>query len=140
MTGDEVKAIARRFLEAQDELRGGPDDGLCADGYRAHLGGNPPMDLGGHKAFAAGFYAAFPDLRHQVEQVHADGDVAAVRFRLTGTNTGAFMGNPPSGREIDVGALALMTVDGGKVVELRAEFDQLGLMQQIGLFPSLAPA
>jgi predicted ester cyclase len=70
----------------------------------------------------------------------AEGDVAAVRFRLTGTNTGTFLGNPPSGRAIDVGALALMSVAYGKVAELRAEFDQLGVLQQIGVLPNLAPA
>ena len=66
----------------------------------------------------------------------AEGDRVAVRFRLIGTNSGSLMGHPPSGKPIDAGALALMTISSGRVVELRAEFDQLGLMQQIGVLQS----
>ena len=132
----EAKETARRFLEAQDRLRGGPADELCADGYTFRIGGVPPMDLEGHKAFSAPFYAAFPDLTHDVQEVLAEEDRVAVRFRLTGTNTGDFMGHAPSGKTIDVGALVFMTISSGRVVDMRGEFDQLGLMQQLGLVPT----
>jgi predicted ester cyclase len=133
---EQAKATAVRFFDEQDRLRGGPADDLCANGYTAYLAGFPPMDLEGHKAFAASFYAAIPDLTHQIEEVIAEGDRAAVRFRLTGVNTGSFRDNPPSGKPIDAGALALMTISAGRVTELRAEFDQMGLMEQIGALPS----
>ena len=129
---EQAKATARKFFEAQDSLRGGPDDALCADGYTARLAGYPPMDLHGHQGFSAGFYAAFPDLEHRVEELIAEGDRVAVRFRLMGTNTGEFMGNPPTGKGVDIGALALLTVVDGQVSEIDADFDQLGLMQQLG--------
>jgi hypothetical protein len=45
---DQVKATAVRFFEEQDRLRGGPADGLCADGYTAYLASFSPMDLAGH--------------------------------------------------------------------------------------------
>jgi predicted ester cyclase len=94
------------------------------------------MDLEGHKAFSATFYAAIPDLKHQIQEVIAAGNRVAVRFRLTGTNSRSLMGNPPSGKPIDAGALALMRTASGTVTEIRAEFDQMGLMQQIGALPS----
>jgi predicted ester cyclase len=131
-----TKATAVRFFEEQDRLRGGPADDLCADGYVAYLAGAAALDLEGHKAFAATFYAAIPDLEHKVQEVIAEGDRVAVRFRLTGTNSGSFMGRAPSGKPIDAGALALMTTSNGRVTEIHAEFDQLGLMQQIGALPS----
>jgi predicted ester cyclase len=93
------------------------------------------MDLAGHKEFAASFYTAIPDSKHQIEEVIGEDDRVAVRFRLTGTNSGSFMGNAPSGKRIDAGALALMRVESGKVSELRGEFDQLRLMQQTGTLP-----
>lgn len=134
--GEQEKATAVAFFEAQDRLRGGPDPELCADGYTAHLAGHPPMDLAGHTGFAAAFYGAVPDLRHHVEEVLSDGDRVTVRFRLQGTNDGAFMDNPPSGNPVDVGAVVLMTIASGKVTEARGEFDELGFMQQIGVLPS----
>jgi predicted ester cyclase len=128
----QVKATAVRFFQEQDRLRGGPADDLCADGYTAYLAGFPPMDLAGHQRFSAAFYAGFPDLQHHVEYVIAEGDRAAVSFRVTGTNTASFMGNPASGRPIAFDALALMTVASGKVTELRGQFDQMGVLQQLG--------
>jgi predicted ester cyclase len=130
-----TKAAAVRFFEAQDRLRGGPADDLCAEGYTAYLGNFPPFDLEGHKAFSATFYAGIPDLEHRIQEVIAEHDCAAVRFRLTGTHSGSLMGQPPSGKRIDAGAIALMRISAGKVTELRAEFDQMGLMQQIGALP-----
>jgi predicted ester cyclase len=132
---DQVKATAVKFLKEQDRLRGGPADELCAEGYTAHLASLPAMDLAGHKAFSAAFYGGFPDLEHRIEDVIAEDDRAAVRFQVTGTNTESFMGNPPSGERVEVDCLALMTVAFGKVTELRGQFDQMGLLQQIGAVP-----
>jgi predicted ester cyclase len=134
---EQGKATAVRFFEEQDRLRGGPADDLCADGYTAYLASFPPMDLVGHQEFSAAFYAAFPDLEHHVEQVIAEGDRVAVGFRVTGTNTASFMGNAPSGRPIAFDALALMTVASGKVTELWGQFDQIGVLQQIGAVPNV---
>jgi hypothetical protein len=105
--------LARRFFAEQDRLRGGPAPELCAPGYTAHLASNPPMDLAGHQAFAAAFYAGFPDLRHQVEQVVAEGDQVAVRFTLFGTHTEPFLGVEPTGRPVCLTAIACMALEGG---------------------------
>jgi predicted ester cyclase len=133
---EQAKATAVNFFKEQDRLHGGPADDLCADGYTAHLASFPAMDLAGHQEFSASFYAGFPDLKHRLEEVIADGDRVAVRFRITGTNTESFMGNPASGRPIEFEGLALMTVASGKVTELWAQFDQIGVLQQIGASPN----
>jgi predicted ester cyclase len=137
---DEIKATAIKFFAEQDRLQGGPADELCANGYKARLASLPTMDLAGHKEFAAAFYAGFPDLRHSISDVLAEGDRVAVRFQLKGTNTERFMGNPPTGKTIKVDALAFMSVASGTVTELYGQFDQLGLWQQIGVVPEGAPA
>jgi predicted ester cyclase len=131
----EAKATAIKFFEEQDKARGGPAEERCAVGYTANLASLPPMNLADHKAFAASFYAAFPDLEHRISEVIAEGDRVAVRFQLTGTNTESFMGNPATGKPIKVDALALMTVASGKVLELHGQFDQMGVLQQIGAVP-----
>jgi predicted ester cyclase len=136
VTEQQAKATAVRFFAEQDRLRGGPAADLCDQTYTAYLAGFPAMDLERHREFSAGFYAAIPDLEHHIHDVIAEDDRVAVRFRLTGTHSGSFMGHPPSGRPIDAGALALMTLAAGRVTELRAEFDQLGLLQQLGALPT----
>lgn len=131
MSSHEVKALGPLFFAEQDRLRGGPADELCAPDYTAQIGSNPPMPLAGHQQFAAMFYAAFPDIHHVVEDTIADEEKVAVRFTLHGTHTGDFMGLPATGRTVAVAAIAILRVASGKVTELRAVFDQAGMMRQL---------
>jgi predicted ester cyclase len=136
MPAEQNKTLGHRFFEAQDRLRGGPDAALCTPTYTATIGSFPPMPLAGHQQFAAMFYAAFPDMYHVVEDTIAEDDRVVVRFTIHGTHTGNFMGIPPTGRRIDVTANILLRVVEGKVAELRGVFDQVGLMQQLGVMPA----
>lgn len=133
MSAESNRALGRKFFEAQDALRGGPDPDLCASNYVARIGGNPPMTLPDHQAFAKAFYAAFPDLRHTVEDTIADDARVAVRFTLRGTHQGEFMGIRPTRRNVEVGAIAILGIANGRVTEVRAQFDQLGMMRQLGI-------
>lgn len=129
-------ALARRFFAEQDRVRGGPAPELCATSYRAHLGGNPPVDREGHEAFARAFYGAFDGLQHSVEEVFGTDDRVAVRFVLRGLHTGSFFGIPPTGRPIAVAAHVLLEVEGGKVTKLSGIFDEAGMLRQLGALPS----
>jgi hypothetical protein len=129
------EAVGRGFFEAQDRLRGGPDPDLCTADYVARLASMPPMTFADHQGFATAFYGGFPDLEHAVEATFADGDKVAVRFRLRGTHRGEFFGIPATQKTIDVGAIAIVTVREGKVAEIVGEFDQLGMMRQLGVVP-----
>jgi steroid delta-isomerase-like uncharacterized protein len=136
MTSDSLQQLGRHFFEEQDRLRGGPAPALCAPGYLAALGGNPPMPREGHEAFARAFYGAFPDMHHTIEDVFATDDRVAVRFVLRGTHTGSFFGIPPTGRSVTVAANVLMHVSDGKVTKLAGVFDEAGMLRQLGVFPA----
>jgi predicted ester cyclase len=43
------------------------------------------------------------------------------------------MGIPPSEKPIEVGAIAILHIADGRVTELRAQFDQFGMMRQLGV-------
>ena len=135
MTPD-AKTLSTSFFARQDELRGGPDADLCGPSYTAHLPGGPPMGLEEHGQFAQAFYRAFPDLAHRVEEVLAENSRVSVRFRLTGTHAGEFMGLPPTGNRIDLEAMAVLGVAEGRVHELHGCFDRLSLMEQLGAVAS----
>ena len=138
MSADENKRIAIRFFQEQDRLKGGPADELCAPGYTAQIGGSPAMSLAGHKQFSQMFYGAFPDLYHVVEETVADADAVVARFTLRGTHTGDFMGIPATGKSVTINAMALFHIVNGKVVELHGQFDQVGMLQQLGVMPAQA--
>jgi len=130
------RELGRRFFVEQDRLRGPLAPELCAPSYTARIGSNPPMDRAGHDGFGRAFYAAFPDLHHEVERVIVDGDDVFVRFVLSGTQTGAFFGIPASKRKIAVAAHVILRAKDGKVTELQGVFDEAGLLRQIGVLPA----
>lgn len=135
MSAAENEAIGRRFFAEQDRLRGEPALDLCAANYTAEISGFPPLDRSGHHAMAIGFYGAFPDLHQTLEEVVADSERVAVRFRAAGTHLGDFMGHPATGKSIDMVGTAILRIQDGKVTSLKEVFDLQGLLQQIGATP-----
>ena len=135
MTSLQPRELAERFFKGQDHLKGPVPSELVAPGYRAEIVGFPPMDAAGHGAFGQAFYTGFPDIYHTIDEARATDDGIAVRFTLRGTHSGSFMGIPPTNRPITVSAMVLLSIANGQVTHLRAIFDQLGLMQQLGVVP-----
>lgn len=78
--------------------------------------------------------AAFPDATMTVEDALADGDKVACRWTLRGTHTGSFASIGPTGHSVKVTGTNITRIAGGKIVEHWANFDHLGLLQQLGLF------
>jgi predicted ester cyclase len=124
-------SIGKRFFEAQDRLRGGPDAALCTVDYTADINGNN-WDLEGHQQFAAAFYAAFPDLRHEFDDIQVREGAERVRLRLVGTHSGDFMGMAASGKPIEIAVDAILILVDGRVESLVGAFDQGELMRQLG--------
>ena len=79
--------------------------------------------------------AGFPDNRHEVEEVIAEGDTVVLRCTLTGTHEGEFMGMPPTGRRIEVGEIHVYRLRDGKAVEHRVGRDDMGAMRRLGAIP-----
>ena len=83
--------------------------------------------------------AAFPDHRHAVAEVVAEGDAVAVRCTLTGTHLGPFMGIPPTGRAIAITEIHLYRLQDGRAVEHRVGRDDLGALRQLGVIADAIP-
>jgi predicted ester cyclase len=82
------------------------------------------------------FLTAFPDLHFTVEDMIAEGDKVVARITMSGTQQGAFMGIPPTGKHVAFTAIDINRIAGGKSVEHWWEMDALGLMQQLGVVPA----
>ncbi len=137
MSTEEDKAVVRRFYE---ELNTGNVDAaveLLAATAVIHQSGTPgPMDRERFKQLGGMFFTAFPDARHELEDMIAERDQVATRFTFRGTHHGDLMGMPPTGKQVTVPGIALDRIAGGKIVERRIESDQLGLLQQLGVIPT----
>jgi steroid delta-isomerase-like uncharacterized protein len=110
------------------------DDVFASDGV-VHINGSPDPNLsvGAFKQMVSGLLAAFPDLRFTIEDQIVAGDKVATRWIAEGTNSGAFGPTPATGRRVRINGLILDRVDAGKVVERWEQWDQMGMMQQLGL-------
>ncbi len=79
--------------------------------------------------------SAFPDLTMTPEEIIAEGDTVAARFVMQGTNTGEFMGMPPTGKRINIAGFDINRFADGKLVEHWGLTDFPKLMQQLGIEP-----
>jgi steroid delta-isomerase-like uncharacterized protein len=77
--------------------------------------------------------AAFPDANLTIEDGIAVGDKVASRWTLRGTHTGPFASFAPTGRHVVITGMNICRIQGGKLVEHWANFDHLGLLQQLGV-------
>ena len=143
MSPEQNKAIVRRIYEELWDGRdlGVADEVIAAEGYVNYdtelvpaPGG--PEDM---KQTVRMVTAAFPDNRHRVEEMIAEGDTVVARVTLTGTHEGPFMGIPPTGRKIEVTEIHVYRMRGGKAVEHRVGRDDLGAMRQLGVIADAVP-
>jgi len=100
-----------------------------------HINGSPEpnLSLDEFKQTIGGLLAAFPGLRLTIEDQVISGDKVATRWTAEGTNNGAFGSVAATGRRVRIGGLILDRVVDGKVVERWEQWDQMGMLQQLGL-------
>ena len=94
-----------------------------------------PPGREGVKVQAGTFTSAFPDADTTIEDQVAEGDRVVIRWSSKGIHTGEFFGIPATGKQVTVTGIVIERIAGGKVAEIWAEFDQMGLMQQLGVVP-----
>src|SRR5947209_18982154 len=79
-----------------------------ADNYVEHqLMPGQEQGLAGLKKMMAGFHAAFPDMKFTTNHITADSNWIWAHFTMSGTNTGSFMGMPPTGKKVSVDGIEL---------------------------------
>ena len=97
--------------------------------------GGAPHGPGGLKWLIAMFRTAFPDLHCTVEDEISVDDRFAAHWTIRGTHKGLFLGNPPTGRPVEVQGIIFARTANGRIVEDWTLVDQLGILQQLGLIP-----
>ncbi|HEU5014620.1 MAG TPA: ester cyclase [Roseiflexaceae bacterium] len=141
MSTEAHKATIRRVFEEMDRGNFAVLADLCAPGYVVHFPGMPePMPRESIMPFWQSFYAAFPDLRHTVEDLIAENDKVACRLTIRGTHQNDFQGIPATGNVITMSAINCFRFVDDKVAEHWSEYDAMGMMQQLGVIPAPASA
>lgn len=82
------------------------------------------------------FRGALANFEYEVGEIVVDGEMAAYWLRWTATHNGDLMGIPATGKQLSVTETHLDRVRNGKIVEHNGDWDQLGLLQQVGAIPA----
>ncbi|CAL9643276.1 ester cyclase [Streptomyces sp. enrichment culture] len=129
------KIVVRRFF---DEVINAKNldlaDDLCTDGYREH---DPALstydvDLAQAKRENGEILEAFGP-RITVASMIAEGDLVSCRLTYEGRHTGAYQGIEPTGRNVAGTGHATFRCEGGRIAESWWNWDDLGLLRQMGV-------
>ena len=132
---EQNKAIARRAFE--EILSGGRfelAEELYAKDFVNH-GIHRNASLEEDQAALKGWHEAFPDVSIVPEKLIAEDDLVTIYWIARGTNTGTGNGLPATGKKAEQAGITIWRIVSGKIKEEWSAFDQLSMMQQLGLLP-----
>jgi steroid delta-isomerase-like uncharacterized protein len=138
---DDLKAIVRRdFMETWGQGRIEVIDELFGSDFLFHITGSPEFHgLEGYRQHVKMYRAAFPDISFNLEDQIAEGDKVVTRFSASGTHKGEVMGVAATGLHVPrVTGITIHRISHGRIVELWANWDALGLLQDMGVVPRFA--
>jgi steroid delta-isomerase-like uncharacterized protein len=133
-TPEQNRALAHRYFEElmnQGRLECIPELMVPDFAFRIATLPEPIHGHEGMKQFVTGLRNAFPDLHFAIDREMADGDKVAIRWIITGTHRGEFLGFAPSGNRIKDQGIDIFRFRDGKIAEVWVNENDLGLIQQL---------
>jgi predicted ester cyclase len=134
MSIEDNKTLVRRFIE--EVMNTGntaaiPDFSVAESRFAGGIAGQ-----------IQAMKTAFPDHHFSIDTILAESDKVAVQVSIHGTNTGPMVGLPafgrletpipPTGSSMVTSGMYFFTVSDGKIVSYAVEFDQIGMLRQLG--------
>jgi steroid delta-isomerase-like uncharacterized protein len=136
---EENKKLERRAIEeVWNQGNYAVVDEIVASDYLGHSS-NPATETHGRegvKQFYMALHSAFPDIHFAIEDQVAEGDKVVTRWTARATHNGEYQGIPPTGNRGELTGITIERIAGGKIVECWSNYDELGLLQQLGVIPS----
>jgi steroid delta-isomerase-like uncharacterized protein len=133
------QVLQRWFQEVWNEGSDSAVDALLAPHAVAHGLGKRGEVCKGPAEFRVFFRqirATFPDAKVQVKDSIEQGDRGCACFEFEGTHLGDGLGVPPTGQRVAFSGIVFVRVENGKIVEASNGWDQLGMLQQVGILPN----
>jgi steroid delta-isomerase-like uncharacterized protein len=131
----ENSALIRRWFE-EVWNKGNMDaiDEMASPDAVGHGQAQHDTDIGlkEFRTFAISLRRAFPDFTVTIDQVIEQGDKVVARWTTTMTHKGEFLGVAPTGKKVTITGTSMQRIADGKIVEGWDNWDQLGLLVQIG--------
>ncbi len=125
---EEMKAIVRRFaVEPWGNGNLAVLDEVCAPDYVIATTGTL-QDL---KNAISVYRKAIPDLKIEVGEMLAEGDLVAYNWTMSGTHQGEYQGLAPTGKPLKTTGITIVRFANGKIVNDQFESGSPSLEQQV---------
>lgn len=138
MATDNAALMRRWFEEVWNKGNFAVIDELASPNINAQGQAEHPVRLGREefRAFAHGVRTAFPDIRVTVHETIAQDNRVAVRWSAIMTHQAPFMEIARTGRKATINGITWVKFENGQIVEGWDNWDQMGLLVQLGAVPS----
>jgi len=133
------KVVAKRLAEeifSKGDMR--TFDEILAPNYVNHNIPVPgiPGTKDGFRRVVAATREAFPDVQVSIKTMVAEGEYVVFRDVVHATSREAFFGVPANGKKLEWTEIHFLKVANGLIAEHWTNFDQLGILRQLGAIPS----
>src|SRR5689334_9500600 len=138
MAQENSSLIRRWFEEVWNKGRMEAIDEMASPDAIGHGQAQHDTDIGlkEFRIFATDLRRAFPDFKVTIDRVIEQGDIVVARWTTTMTHKGTFLGFAATGKKVTVSGTSMQRIENGKIVEGWDNWDQLGLLVQIGAVPA----
>jgi predicted SnoaL-like aldol condensation-catalyzing enzyme len=127
---EQNKEIVRRFVFASDRLDFAAIDEIVVDDYVDHVPGTE--DGREHlKAYLTGLADAFPDMRREIIQIIADGDLVATVNQVSGVQKRDFGRFPSKGNRFEIQVARIFRIEEGRIAEHWEVVDNASIERQL---------
>src|SRR6266850_6623521 len=135
MTRQQVEALFARRDRAINQRDAAALTGLYADDavVESPMAGGPVRGRNAIGDVTRAWFNAFPDMTFTGSALLIDGDRAVSIGEVRGTDTGGFMGLPPTKKPFQLPIVFVCTVKDGLVVHEQRIYDFTGMLVQIGV-------
>jgi steroid delta-isomerase-like uncharacterized protein len=136
----ENKAIIRRLYgEVWNGRRLDLIGEIISPSHALHDNSSSESSIGpeAYKCQVDRFLSGFPDLHFSIDDMVAEDEKVVVSWNIAGTHRGEFMGFPATNKKISVDGVTINHIVNGKIVDSYINWDALGMLQQLGVAPTL---
>ena len=134
---DNVKLLTRWFQEVWNEGNMQTVHELLAPDGIARGQAGPGVELRGPEEFSRfveQIRSAFPDIKIAVEDAFGCDDKVALRWSATMTHSGDGLGIAATSKPVRLTGITIVRIVNGKLVEGWDNWDQLAMLEQIGVY------
>jgi predicted ester cyclase len=141
MTTDQNKLVVRRYIE-EIVSTGNVDrisEFISPDYVEVYRGTRHPIGLEGARKHVLGVRQTYPDLHLTIDRQVAEGDWVVTQVTARGTHRGTWLGMKPTGKAVEITAVDVDRVVGGRIVEHGGAANSLEALLDIGAVRVVGP-